>query len=151
MRGINTSGVAGRDLWYPTSGKTGQIFGMAKLYRRIDMKFVFTLALVLSALTAFAAPDDDYSTSVHVKKSYLTEDGGHLYQRLEVVIDGHNYELGGAPVPSSIFSAAILLPGDYKARIVKKEQTVPYKMLVVYELKFSDGKTDRFTVIGVTE
>jgi hypothetical protein len=115
------------------------------------MKFVLTLALLLSALTALAASNDDYSTSVHVKNSYLTEDGGHLYQRLDVVIDGKNYELGGAPLPSSIFNAAILLPGDYKARIAKKEQTVPYKMLLVYELKFSDGKTDKFTVIGVTE
>jgi hypothetical protein len=115
------------------------------------MKSAFVLMLALSAVNALGAPNDEYSTSVHVKKSYLTKDGDGLYQRLDAVIDGRSYELASLPVTSPILSGAILLPGDYRAKIVKDEHKVPYKMLLVYEFKFPDGKTDRFNVIGMTE
>jgi hypothetical protein len=114
------------------------------------MRILLALWLISSSV-ALAATNDDYTINIHVSYSRLIMDGGHLYQQLDTVIDGHHYELGGPFVSSSVFDAALLLPGDYKAKIVKEDHRATYKMMVIYEFKFPDGKTDRFTVIGVGE
>jgi hypothetical protein len=67
------------------------------------------------------------------------------------VIDGHNYELAGYPLSSSIFESALLVPGDYPARVAKDERKTPYKVTRIYELKFPDGKTEKFAMIGMGE
>jgi len=107
--------------------------------------------LALCCLSGYAAPGDDYPATVHVKNSHLTKDAGQLYQRLDVVIDGHDYELAGNPLSSSIFESALLVPGDYPARVTKDERKTTYKVTRIYELKFPDGKTEKFAMIGMSE
>lgn len=41
----------------------------------------------------------------------------------------------------------ILLPGLYKARLVKDEHSKPYRSYRVYELEFPDGAKEQFTVV----
>ncbi len=99
----------------------------------------------------FAQTTSDYTTTVHVKHSHFTVDAQQLTQRLDVTIDGHDYELAGNPLSAGIFTSALLIPGDYPAKITKDEHKTPYKLTRIYELKFPDGKTDKFIVIGMSQ
>jgi len=62
---------------------------------------------------------------------------------LAAVIDGRHFELEGSKVRS-----AILMLGDYKARLITDEHSKPYLYQTVYELQYPDGSTEKFSVIG---
>ena len=58
----------------------------------------------------------DYNLNVHVTSSRMVMErgGGAHFQKVKAVIDGKKYELESIEAPN-----ALLMPGDYKARIVK--------------------------------
>jgi len=116
------------------------------------MKSVLSLLLALSCASAFAATGNDYSTTVHVKSSHLVKDGNGVYLNLDAVIDGHAYELAAdVSQVTTVFGASLLIPGDYSARIAKDDHKTAYKTTRVYELRYPDGKTERFAVTGMSE
>jgi hypothetical protein len=72
--------------------------------------------------------------------------------KLNVIIDGKKYQLESpafnAPLQNGV---TILVPGDYKAKLVQDVHKTPYESLQVYEFMFSDKKTRKFFVVGETE
>jgi hypothetical protein len=108
------------------------------------------LVLLLFSLLALAGAEPkpaDYTINVHVAASRMVLEGHAIAfsQRLDVTVDGKKYELRSSNVN------ALLAPGDYKAKLVKDQHLTPYDSYQVYEFLFSDNKTRKFTVIGVTE
>lgn len=103
------------------------------------------LAVFILTLCASANPNPaDYPLAVHVSSSRLSE---HIGVFVETTINGTKYTLedykSGSP---------LLMPGDYKAKIVKSERKNSYQLIYTqYELLYPDGKTERFYVSGVSE
>ena len=88
----------------------------------------------------------DYNVNVHVSSDHILERG---LPRLNVVIDGQKYELDAM---GSDVAGAVLLPGDYKARVVPtKAKAAAYELYRTYEFLFPDGKTRKYIVVGIGE
>jgi len=123
------------------------------------------IALCVLLLTAFsfswAGPDtDEYSINVHVSSSrWIMEPamliGPQPVQRLSVIIDGKKYELSApATLKANLQAGVTLLAlGDYKAKTipVKVKDAHSYDVYRNYEFLFSDQKTRRYALIGITE
>ena len=103
--------------------------------------------LLFSALAwAGAEPNPaDYALTVHVSSARVN---GRGLIRLKVIIDGKKYELEGLDAESSL-----LMPGDYKAKAVavKVKDVHTYDVYGAYEFLFSDKKTRKYGVVGLTE
>lgn len=110
------------------------------------MKHLLVVLFLSSFLSAADAPD--YNLNVHVASSRMVMErgGGAHFQRVKAVIDGKNYELESIPAPN-----ALLLPGDYKARIVKDHHSADYDVWRIYEFQFPDRKVRQFLMVGVLE
>jgi hypothetical protein len=108
------------------------------------------LFLVAHAWAASEPNPSDYTTKVHVSSSRLVVEvpnGLPLdYQVLDVVIDAKKYELKSGPVKN-----VVLVPGDYKAKLIQDEHKTTYDSLQVYEFLFPDNKVRRFEVVGQIE
>lgn len=110
------------------------------------MKKFVPLVLLLCSVFAAAGKDPvpaEYNLNVHVIESRLTDRGS--WPRLVAMIDGRKCELqGGATL-------ALLVPGDYKAKLVKDEHKTAYDSYRVYEFLFPDKKTRQYHLVGLTE
>ena len=111
------------------------------------MKKLFWVLLLLLPSFALAAPNDpsSYTLTAHVSSSIIQQNGQNQLLRLEVTIDGKKLTL------VSSARQGLLLPGDYKVKIVKDEHKVPYKFNTEYEFLYPDQKTETFQVFGISE
>jgi hypothetical protein len=113
------------------------------------VKKIFLAILVLASALAWAGTDPnpaDYTVNVHVTSSSIVEDSDKVYgQKLNVVIEGKKYELEFRP------ANALLVLGDYKAKLIKDEHKTAYDSSQVYEFLFPDKKTRKFRVVGQSE
>jgi len=105
-----------------------------------------TLAVVVLLFSALAwarsAPKPtDYNLKVHVSSSRITDRGS---LRLTVIVDGKKIELSG-------FGPSLLVPGDYKAKLVRDDHKNAYDSFQDYEFLFPDGKTREYFLVGITE
>ena len=105
------------------------------------MKHALAVLFLCSAL-AWAADAPDFNLNAHVSSSrmVLERGGGAHYQKVQAVIDGKKYELESITATNTL-----LLPGDYKARIVKDHHASDYDVWRVYK------KARQFLMIGVLE
>ena len=101
------------------------------------------LALSLGAWAYQTGPSN--TINVHVSSSHYQQ-CSYLNQVLKVSIDGKQYELAG-----SVNDVLAFATGDYKARLVKVERKASYEYLQIYEFLFSDGKTRKYYVVGLSE
>ncbi len=110
------------------------------------MKHLLVVLFLCSFLSA--ADQSDYNLNVHVGSSrmVLERGGGAHFQKVQAVIDGKKYEL-----ESIIATNTLLLPGDYKARIVKDHHSADYDVWRIYEFQLPDKKVRQFLMIGVLE
>jgi hypothetical protein len=67
-------------------------------------------------------------------------------QHLVVLIDGKTCELDGMPE-----HPGVLRLGDYKAKLLKQDETRSYEYRWTYEFLFPDGKTRDFLVVSEAE
>jgi len=112
-------------------------------------KLALVVLLLFSAMAwAGGEPNPaDYTISVHVSSSRMVLEGdlSAFSQELNATIDGKKYELRCSSIN------ALLALGDYKAKLVRDQHRTAYDSYRVYELLFSDKKTRKFQVVGVTE
>jgi hypothetical protein len=120
-------------------------------------KTAFSVLVVLFGAFCWAAPPaDEYSVDVHVSSSCWEMDaailGPQAVQRLKAVIGGKKYELE-APTTKGNLQAGVtlLIPGDYKARLVQDVHKTGYESSQAYEFLFPDKKTRKFAVVGLSE
>jgi len=112
---------------------------------------LFALVLVFSGCV-WAAPQAkqaEYNVNVHVSASRMVLHGESAprYQCLNATIDGRKYELESIRAVQKL-----LMPGDYKARLVTDEHGKgDYDSWQMYEFQFSDKKTRQFLVVGQLE
>ena len=106
-------------------------------------KALAAVVLLCSALVwARSAPNPtDYPLNVHVSSSRIAE---RNTLRLTVTIDGKKIELSG-------FGPVLLVPGDYKAKLIRDDHKNAYDSFQVYEFLFPDGKTRKYDLVGITE
>jgi hypothetical protein len=110
------------------------------------MKHLLVVLFFCSTLTAAAAPD--YNLNVHVGTSRMVLEGNSSahHQNLDVVIDGKKYQLESIDATNTL-----LMPGDYKARIVKDHHGADYDVWRVYEIQLPDKKVRQFLMVVVIE
>ena len=104
--------------------------------------------LFLFSAIAWAAPND-YNINVHVSatRMVLERNSAAHHQSLSVVIDGKRYELESLDMPN-----ALLMLGDYKARLLKDQHWVEtYDSWRVYEFLLPDNRKRKFLVVGQSE
>ncbi len=112
-------------------------------------KLAFVILLLFSAYAWAADPNPaDYTVNVHVSSSRMVIESRSIafQQKLSVVIGGRKYELE-SDIPVNV----LLALGDYKAKFVQDEHKNAYDSSQVYEFLFSDKKTRKFRVVGLTE
>jgi hypothetical protein len=111
--------------------------------------FAFLLCVSASVWAAPQAKPAEYNINIHVSASRMVLHGasGPYYQFLNATIDDKKYELSSIGAPQRL-----LMPGDYKARLVSDEHFKgSYDSWQVYEFQFPDAKTRKFLVIGQLE
>ena len=116
------------------------------------------LLLFVLLIASWAVPQsNDYPVNVHVRSSHWNMEpsliGSHPVLRLQVVIEGKNAELAATATLNANFQAGVtlLLPGDYKARLVQDVHKTPYESSQAYEFLLPDKKTRKFVVVGLSE
>lgn len=108
------------------------------------MKKLAMVVLLFSAL-AWAAPNPaDYPLNVHISGSHFGERPSTVY--LNATIDGKKYIL----LRVSSFQP-LVMPGDYKARVIKSEHKKDYSFSGSFQLLFANGDTETYTVDGISE
>ncbi|PYV80085.1 MAG: hypothetical protein DMG96_01730 [Acidobacteria bacterium] len=142
---LKFAGFQGYNFWL-ISGYSLSRDKFAQAYTRNKQEnTVKKLAIIMVLLSTFAwagaeANPSNYAIDVHVTS--CSQRSGQV--RLKVTIDGKKYELQGG--------GWLLIPGDYKARVVKdahnNEYEVNYRM---YELLLPDKKTKKYWVTGIME
>ena len=113
------------------------------------MKHALAVLFICSALAwAVAGDAPDYNLNVHVSSSRMTLErgGGAHFQRVKAVIDGKKYELESIEAPN-----ALLMPGEYRARIVKDHHAGAADVWRIYEFQLPDKKVRQFLMVGVLE
>jgi hypothetical protein len=108
------------------------------------VKHVAMAFLFLYCALVWAAPSaSDHDISVRVSATRMTRHGNSAYyQSLSATIDGKSYEL----------ESALLMLGDYKARLLKDQQGAgTYDSWRVYEFLFPDNRKRQFVVVGQSE
>jgi hypothetical protein len=119
------------------------------------MKKLMVVMLLTATLTN-AAPDA-YPLAVHVSAVHwrMTMDvfgKGISTLFFDATVDGKKYELSGpALYQTNVEYATLVNPGDYKAKMVRDDHKTTYESATVYEIRFADGKTAKFSVVGMFE
>ena len=128
-------------------------------------KILFAIMLMTPVLGSAETPKlnpADYTVAVHVQASqlvtvchdFMNRTICEIKQHLSVAIDGKKYELN-----SKDNGNFVLRTGDYKARLLGIHPRFPvvsqdyetYYASTSYEFLFPDGKTRKYTVVGVSE
>ncbi len=121
------------------------------------MKMTTLGGMMIAGAAMFVAQShasSDYPLKVHVASSDLRDECSSdqkgsscsLFQFLAVTVDGKKYRL-----ESTRGQKAVLEPGDYQARITKDEHKGASEYEREYELRFPDGKTLKYRVVGESE
>lgn len=108
------------------------------------MKKTLAVVVLLFSAIAWARSNQnptDYNLTAHVSSSHIDE---HNTLTLKVTIDGKKIELrGSGPIP--------LVPGDYKAKLIRDDHRNTYDSFQSYEFLFPDGKTRKYDLVGIAE
>jgi hypothetical protein len=121
------------------------------------MRNILLLSFLLSAFCSAVPQSKDYPVNVHVRSSHWNMEPSliesHPVLRLQVVIEGKNAELAAPATLNANFQAGVtlLLPGDYKARLVQDVRKTSYESSQAYEFLLPDKKTRKFVVVGLSE
>lgn len=119
------------------------------------MKNLALAALLFCSTLALAASPADYPITIHVTASRLIDygDGGntHVFQHLDVLIDGKKYELEGDALFANRNTWGLIARGDYKARLTADIHRTEYLSHQTYEILFPDNRTLKFDVTGQVE
>jgi hypothetical protein len=116
---------------------------------------LFVSAIVLSVPLYAQTKSADYAVKVHVSASHIGTDCGvtkgdsscKSVQQITVLVDGAKYELQS----ETFFPKGIVALGDYQAKLVDDQQKPTREFTRTYDLRFADGSTRKFHVIGQTE
>jgi len=104
-----------------------------------------TLLLATAAFGEIPNPAE-YTVAVRVVSSRIVLGTNSQSQDLTVVINGKRFELyGGAP------HLDLLRVGEYKAKLLKLDESRPYEYRWVYQFLFSDGKIRDYFLVGEGE
>lgn len=121
------------------------------------MKTCVLAAFLMCSVAAWPEQPNpaDYPLDVHVVSSrYVVQPEGSKfadrYEVLQVLVSGKKYELRGDP-PKVNHSFALIVPGDYKARVTSDRQKSGYLIYREYELLFLDGSKSKFYLVGESE
>jgi len=122
------------------------------------MKGLLVVLMMICPMVALGqakAAKESFPIHVHVTASkfvvipsQLSDSGGDLIDELTVIIDGKKY-LWAVPTPGRRNS--LLLPGNYKARVISDKHYAPYEVNRRYKMLLPDGKTINVTLMGVIE
>ena len=105
-------------------------------------KLAIVMVLLFTTFTCAGAEADPANYAINVHVTSCTQRSGEV--RLKVTIDGKKYELQGG--------GGLLIPGDYKARVVKDAHNNEYEVNDrMYELLLPDKKTKKYWVTGIME
>jgi hypothetical protein len=121
------------------------------------MKLTVLCAVLLFATAGFAQqPDPAYPVTIHVISSRLvTQPAGSKTSEtdewLHVVINGKKYELEGSPLRVTLTRDGVIVPGDYNAALIDNHAKGTYLIQQEYAMKFPDGSSHKFTVVGESE
>ena len=116
---------------------------------------LFAIFFMVPALAPADKPNPaDYTITVHVQSSRFvdqcsSDDKGSMcftILSLSVLIDGKKVELDDQSP-----SKEVIIPGDYKARILKEDTSHSYEYSRTYEILFPDGTTRKYNVVGESE
>ena len=121
------------------------------------MRKTLLLSVLLSAVSWAVAQSNDYPINVHVRSSHWNMEpsliDSHPVLRPQVVIEGKNVELAAPAMLRANFQAGVtlLLPGDYRARLVQDVHKTAYESSQAYEFLMPDKKTRKFVVVSLSE
>src|SRR5260370_40430322 len=113
------------------------------------MRNILLLSFLLNAFSSAVPQSNYYPVNVHVRSSHWNMEpsmnDSHPVVRLQVVIEGKNIELAAPATLNANFQAGVtlLLPGDYKARLVQNVHKTPYESSQAYEFLLPDKKTKK--------
>jgi hypothetical protein len=110
------------------------------------MKHLLVVLFFCSTLAVAAEPDYDLNVHVGTSRTVLQGNSSARYQNVDVVIGGKKYQFESIGATN-----ALLLPGDYKARIVKDHHSSDYDVWRVYEFQLPDKKVRQFLMVTVIE
>jgi hypothetical protein len=119
-------------------------------------KLIAVVMFVFLTSPIWAEPNpSDYTLKVHVISSrlelHLSGGTPSDSEVLRVLIDGKEYDLDALPIKISFGSFGVIVPRDYKAKIVDEKDKSSYLFTRTYEFLFPDQTTMKFRVIGQTE
>lgn len=125
------------------------------------MKLLMLVALLLVSSGAWAQkpskqrfsqqPAPSYPLSLHVTRSFVTEDGKETYLHLVGVVEGQKVELATTHTATSFFDTYLLPPGNYAARLSGEDIKKDGSVLRQYDLLLANGQHEAFTLIGLSE
>ena len=109
---------------------------------------LFASAALMPSVRAAGIPD--YPVKIHVSSSELEDECSSgpcmSFQVLAVTIDGKKYK-----IKSHISRTAVFPTGDYQARIANQRTFPTSEYEREYKIRFSNGETAKFDVIGECE
>lgn len=112
------------------------------------MKKLVLVLLLMCPTALLGQATEDFPLTVYVVSSKwvpkpLSVGGASAFtvMQISVVISGKKFELDS----NAYLRDGLLIPGDYKARLIKsKDKTPTYELNQTYLLQFPDGKTTKF-------
>jgi hypothetical protein len=116
------------------------------------MKKLAVALLFLSTAMCWAAKPVNpagYPVKIRIMSSHLQELNGPLI--VNALIGDKHYELMSLTPLILDHTAAVLVPGDYFAKVLPRKETKPYLDVTQYEMLFPDGTTAIFNVTGRPE
>ena len=115
-------------------------------------KLAFVVLLLSGCCFAASKPNPtDYTIQIHINGSEVKHPATGCEQVLNVTIDGLHYGLTGGCDRNADYSWLLLMPGDYKARLVDNATTPNFRVMRSYELLFPDGSKRKFFTFSVSE
>jgi len=121
-------------------------------------KLLLFAACAVGAGFAKTAPAQYPLTATVEESRVVTRCGGavhgasacHDYREVKALIDGHHFQLE-ARIDRGILdfpAEGILMLGDYKARVVAYGHSKPVYYQQTLELRYADGSTEKYEVVG---
>ncbi|MGH9587552.1 MAG: hypothetical protein ACRD3F_11410 [Acidobacteriaceae bacterium] len=122
------------------------------------MRNLVIAAVLMCPVAVWSQQNSDpaYPITVHVVSSRImteqqTSGRDTPVERLEVLIKGKKYALQGYAPKVTITRYGVIAPGDYAAALTDDHSKGTYLYHQEYKIKFPDGKTAKFKLIGESE
>lgn len=96
-------------------------------------------------------PAPSYPLSLHVTRSFVTENGRVTYLHLVGIVEGQKVELATTYTATALFDTYLLPPGNYAARLSGEDIKKDGSVLRQYDLLLANGQHEAFTLIGLSE